>query len=120
MCKLCQEAEARLLKNSRLCVPKTYLVEEWLVASRQRQHSQSTRRDDLILNIIFSPSAAGSLKKALYHARRPDGVVSNFDDLALGPINPPDPHTRLHWMEEELRYSGWEWVFAKEEEFWKA
>ena len=73
-----------------------------------------------ILHIVFSPSAAGSLKKALHDARRTDGVVSNFDDLALGPINPPDPQTRLHWLEEELRYTGWEWVFAEDEAFWKA
>jgi hypothetical protein len=73
-----------------------------------------------ILHIVFIPSAAGSLKKALHDARRTDGIVSNFDDLALGPINPPDPQTRLHWMEGELRYTGWEWVFAEDEAFWKA
>ena len=73
-----------------------------------------------ILHIVFSPSAAGSLKKALHDARRTDGVVSNFDDLALGPINPPDPQTRLHWLEEQLQYTGWEWVFAEDEAFWRA
>ena len=73
-----------------------------------------------ILHIVFSPSAAGSLKKALHDARRTDGVVSNLDNLALGPINPPDPETRILWMEEELRYTGWEWVFAEDEAFWKA
>ena len=72
------------------------------------------------LHIVFSPSAAGSLKKALYNVGLADRVVSNFDNLALGPVNPPDLQTRLHWMEEELRFTGWEWVFAKEEAFWKA
>src|SRR5262245_2399921 len=72
------------------------------------------------LHIVFSPSTAGSLKKALHDAGRRDRVVSNFDNLALGLINPPDPQTRLYWMEEELRCSGWEWVYAEEEAFWKA
>ena len=72
------------------------------------------------LHIVFSPSAAGSLKKALHDAGRRERVVSNFDNLALGPINPPDLQARLHWMEEELRCTGWEWVHAEEEAFWKA
>ena len=73
-----------------------------------------------ILHIVFSPSAAGCLRQALRDAGREDHVTCHFDNLALGPINPPDPQTRLHWMEEELRYTGWEWVFAEEEAFWKA
>jgi len=73
-----------------------------------------------ILHIVFSPSAAGCLRQALRDAGREDHVICHFDNLALGPINPPDPQTRLHWMEEELHYTGWEWVFAEEEAFWKA
>jgi hypothetical protein len=73
-----------------------------------------------ILHIVFSPSAAGGLKKALHDAGRRDRVVSNFDNLALGPINPPDLQTRLYWMEEELRCTGWEWVYAEEKAFWNA
>src|SRR5215470_19189382 len=72
------------------------------------------------LQIVFSHSARGSLNKALYDAGRNDRVVCNFDNLALGPINSPDPQTRFHWMEDELRCTGWEWVHAKEEAFWKA
>src|SRR5215470_14447265 len=67
------------------------------------------------LQIVFSHSARGSLNKALYDAGRNDRVVCNFDNLALGPINSPDPQTRFHWMEDELRCTGWEWVHAKEE-----
>jgi len=73
-----------------------------------------------ILHIVFSPSAAGCLRQARRDAGREDHVTCHFDNLALGPINPPDPQTRLHWMEEELRYTGWEWVSAEEEAFWKA
>src|SRR5262245_37471169 len=73
------------------------------------------------LHIVFSDPASESLKKALHNAGRTDRVVcNNFDNLALGPIDPPDLKTRLHWMEEELRCSGWEWVHAEEEAFWKA
>jgi hypothetical protein len=77
------------------------------------------------LHIVFSQTAAGSLRQALRDAGRKDRVAGYFDNLALGPINPPDPQTRLHWMLEELR-TGWErreeeWWHAKEEEaFWKA
>jgi hypothetical protein len=53
-------------------------------------------------------------------ASRRDRVVSTFDNLALGPINAPGLQTRLHWMEEELRLTGWECVFAEEEAFWRA
>ena len=72
------------------------------------------------LHIVFSPSAAGSLRQALRDAGREDRVACHFDNLALGPIDPPDLQTRLHWMEEELRCTGWEWVHAEEEAFWKA
>src|SRR5262245_30938684 len=73
------------------------------------------------LHIAFSDPAAESLKKGLHNAGRTDRVVcNNFDNLALGPINPPDLQTRLHLMEEELSCSGWEWVHAEEEAFWKA
>jgi hypothetical protein len=73
------------------------------------------------LHIVFSDPAAESLKKALHDAGRDDRVVvSGFDNLALGPINPPDLQTRLHWMEEELRCTAWEWAPAVEEAFWKA
>lgn len=72
-----------------------------------------------ILHIVFCPSAAGTLKKALHGAGRSDRVVSSFDNLAMGPINPPDLQTRLDWMEEELCW-GWEGVHVEEEAFWKA
>jgi hypothetical protein len=83
------------------------------------------------LHIVFSSTAAGGLRQALRDAGREDLVAGYFDNLALGPINPPDPQMRLHWMVEELR-TGWErgyasplteeeWWHAEEEEaFWKA
>lgn len=52
-----------------------------------------------ILHIVFSPSAAGYLRQALRDVGREDHVTCHFDNLALGPLNPPDPQTRLFWME---------------------
>jgi uncharacterized protein DUF3658/uncharacterized protein DUF1835 len=67
---------------------------------------------------VFSPSAAGSLNVALRKAHRPDRVACQFDNLALGPINPPDHRERLAWMEHELRWSGLEDVLPAPEAFW--
>jgi hypothetical protein len=72
------------------------------------------------LHIVFSALAAGNLKKALHDNGRKDRVVCNFDNLALGPINPPDLHARLHWMEEELRCTDSELVLTEEAAFWNA
>jgi hypothetical protein len=72
------------------------------------------------LHIVFSQTAAGSLSQALRDAGREDRVVGPCDNLALGPINPPDLQTRVHWMEKELRCTGGEWGHAEEEAFWKA
>ena len=71
------------------------------------------------LHIVFCPSAAGSLTKALHDAGRKDRVVCHFDNLSLGPINPPDPPTRLTWLEQQLGYTDFEYVFTKGEAFWK-
>ena len=41
------------------------------------------------LHFVFSPSGAASLAEALEQAGRDDQVVTFFDDLSFGPINPP-------------------------------
>jgi hypothetical protein len=92
----------------------TYHEKQWAALAEGPSVTTSS------LHIVFSPSARASLNKALHDAGRTDRVVCNFDNLALGPINSPDSQTRLDWMEEELRCTGWEWVHAKEEAFWKA
>jgi hypothetical protein len=70
------------------------------------------------LHVVFNPSAAGGLRKALGEAGRGDRVVSFFDDLSFGPINPPDPEARRQWVEEELGYAGWEDV-TNTDAFWQ-
>jgi Protein of unknown function len=56
---------------------------------------------------------------ALRDAGRADHVAGHLDNLALGPINPPDPLTRLNWFERELGWTDSEWVWASTETFWK-
>jgi hypothetical protein len=42
-----------------------------------------------VLHFVFTPSGAGCLSQALRTAGRDDQVISFFDDLSFGPINPP-------------------------------
>ena len=71
------------------------------------------------LHIVFNPSAAAELQHgALQQADRDERVVSLFDCLSFGPINPPDPDLRRKWVEEELGYSGWEAVVGETTSFW--
>jgi hypothetical protein len=55
-----------------------------------------------ISHFVFSESFAGSLVQALRQAGRTDAAFCFADDLAFGPIDPPDPATRLEWIEREL------------------
>ena len=70
------------------------------------------------LHIVFNPSAAGCLRDALRQSGRDERVVSLFDCLSFGPIDPPDPDLRTRWVEEELGYSGWEEVVGEATSFW--
>jgi hypothetical protein len=56
---------------------------------------------------MFSPSAAGALKQALLIAQRPDEVLCPFDDFSFGLIATDDAETRVRWLEDELRCTGW-------------
>lgn len=70
------------------------------------------------LHIVFNSSAAAGLRDALRQAGRDERVVSLFDCLSFGPINPPDPELRRKWVEEELGYTGWEEVVGEATSFW--
>jgi hypothetical protein len=73
------------------------------------------------LHILFSPTAAGCLRQALRDAGRKDRVACYVENLALGPINPPDLQMRQHWIEEELRCKDLsELETAEADAFWKA
>jgi Protein of unknown function/Domain of unknown function (DUF1835) len=71
-----------------------------------------------VCHVVFNPSAAAGLRDALMQASREERVVSLFDCLSFGPINPPDPTLRAEWVEKELGYTGWEEVVGKATSFW--
>jgi len=73
-----------------------------------------------IRHVVFHPSAAVDLRKAVARAGRDDDVIAFFDDFSFGPINPPDPEVRRQWVEAELGYSGWGPPDLDTETFWKA
>jgi hypothetical protein len=59
-------------------------------------------------HVVFSPSAAGTLKRALAQAGRPDEVLCPFDNFSFGPIATDDADLRARWVEEALGYTGWQ------------
>jgi hypothetical protein len=54
------------------------------------------------LHFVFSPSGADNLAEAFEQTGRNDQVITFFDDLSFGPINPPDSILRANWVESEL------------------
>jgi hypothetical protein len=71
------------------------------------------------LHVVFTPSGAGSLRQALADAGRDDQVISSFDNLSFGPIDPPDLLLRSKWVESELGWTGWNDIAPKTEAFWR-
>jgi hypothetical protein len=72
-----------------------------------------------VVHIVFNPSAAGELRRALLESGRDARVVSLFDDFSYGPINPSDPETRQKWVEDELGYTGFEEALERTEMSWR-
>src|SRR5216684_789515 len=71
------------------------------------------------LHVVFGPSAAVDLRRALAEIGRADRVVCPFDSYSFGPINPPDGDARRRWVEDELGYEDWEVVIGQTDEFWR-
>src|ERR1700682_4412852 len=71
------------------------------------------------LHVVFGPSAAVDLRRALAEIGRADRVVRPFDSYSFGPIIPPDADTRRRWVEDELGYDDWEVVIGQTDEFWR-
>ena len=51
-----------------------------------------------ILHLMFSYSAAASLRQAIVVSERDDEVVAIWDDFSEGPINPPALDLRTDWL----------------------
>jgi hypothetical protein len=73
----------------------------------------------ITLHFVFSPSGAACLAKALEDAGRDDRVVTFFDDLSFGPINPPDSMLRAKWVDNELGCTGWDEMTTESERGWE-
>jgi Protein of unknown function/Domain of unknown function (DUF1835) len=71
------------------------------------------------LHFVFSPSGAASLAEALEQAGRDDRVITFFDDVSFGPINPADSISRAKWVEEELGRTGWGEMTTESERGWQ-
>jgi len=71
-----------------------------------------------IVHVVFTPSGAGCLRGALKSAGRADEIVTYFDNLSFGPIDPPDA-SRAKWVESELGWTEWELVDSRSESFWR-
>jgi hypothetical protein len=69
------------------------------------------------LHIVFTMSGAVDLRNALAQDDRPDEVIALGDNLSFGPINPPDPSLRAHWIKTELGYEDLE-DFLNDDAFW--
>jgi hypothetical protein len=72
------------------------------------------------LHFVFAPSGAASLAEAFERAGRDDQVVTFFDDLSFGPIDPPDSILRANWVETELGRTGWDEMTTESERGWEA
>ena len=74
-----------------------------------------------VIHVTFGKYADNTLRDALKQAGRSDCVVRLWDDLSLGPIDPPDPAARWTWAREEFGlYSQYRDMFAEKNNAWEA
>jgi len=72
-----------------------------------------------MVHVIFSSSAAGSLRQALSAASVREKVVDLCDNLSWGPIAPADFSDRAVWFDLNMPRAddGWEWLEEEEKRF---
>jgi hypothetical protein len=76
---------------------------------------------DPVIHITFGMYADKPLREALKQAGRRERVVRLWDDLSLGPIDPPEPAARRAWAKAEFGlYSQYRHMFAKKNNAWEA
>jgi hypothetical protein len=71
-----------------------------------------------MLHFVFTASGSGCLVQALRKAGRNDQVITTFDDLSFGPIDPGDSSSRVKWVESELGWTGWNDGASSSERLW--
>jgi hypothetical protein len=74
-----------------------------------------------VTHITFGMRGDGSLRAVLKRAGRRDRVVRLWDDLSLGPIDPPEPKARWAWAKRELGLFPYsQYLFVKRNNAWEA
>jgi hypothetical protein len=74
-----------------------------------------------VLHITFGMYSDNPLREALKLAGKADCVVRLWDDLSLGPINPPEPAARSTWAKEKFGlYAHHRHIFAEKNNAWAA
>lgn len=71
-----------------------------------------------VVHVVFSSSAAGSLKQALRTTGCSERVIGQSDDLSFGPIGDISQSERLRWIDNELAIDGYAEVLTRDERFW--
>lgn len=69
-----------------------------------------------IVHVLFTPSAAGTLRQVLKQAGTRQKVLCAFDDFSVGPIGRNNAE-RIAWIEEELGIMDWTSVVADTQSF---
>ena len=74
-----------------------------------------------VIHITFGIHADNVLRTALRLAGRRERVVRLWDDLSLGPIDPPEPTVRWGWAKHELGlFPHNRPMFAEKNNAWEA
>jgi hypothetical protein len=68
--------------------------------------------------MVFTASGAGCLVQALRKSGRRDPVITCFDDMSFGPINPADSASRAEWVEKQLGRTDWQLATGTSERAW--
>ena len=69
-------------------------------------------------HMVFTPSGAGCLVQTLRKAGRRDPVITRFDNMSFGPINPADSASRAEWFAKELGRTDWQLATGTSERTW--
>jgi len=71
-----------------------------------------------VVHVVFSSSAAVTLRRALAGIGRMERVIGLSEDLSFGPIDPPSASARGAWIECELNYD-FEEILQDADRFWE-
>jgi hypothetical protein len=83
--------------------------------------SSASRVQQAVLHVTFGSYSDKPLRAALKRAERDELVAGLWDDLSLGPIDPPDPKVRWAWARQEMGlFAQCREIFAEKNNAWDA